>query len=210
MPAQEPTLIRPTLMMSASGAGNPSAREKSKMSYYFTYVLVPCGTKDVEHRVHSLMAKFHNDLQVEQYETECFCDRPGEGFDPDCEECRGTGKYLTTWNPMSMFDCYIIWDSTHVLRNASKNPADWEDEEVFDDDIPDDIGAAVAPLDSLDLERLKLPFAIVDPFGNWHEMDGDWWSENQDSADWKKWRSIAHDLFAKWPNASLVVVNCHS
>lgn len=180
------------------------------MSYYFAYFLVPCGTEDVENRVHSLMAKFHNDFEVEQYETECDCDLLREVPDPDCEMCGGTGKCLTTWNPMSMFDCYVIWDSAHVLRNASKNPADWEDEEVSDDDIPDDIEAAVAPLSSLDLERLKLPFAIVDPLGNWHEMDGDWWSENQDSDEWKEWTSIAHDLFAKWPTATLVVVNCHS
>lgn len=206
MPAQRPTLIRPISIIERS----LSAREKSKMSYYFAYVLAPNGTKDVENRVHSLMAKFHNDFEVERYETECCCDWPGGKFDPDCEECRGTGKYLTTWNPMSKFDSYVIWDSAHVLRNASKNPADWEDEEVFDDDIPDDIGAAVAPLASLDLERLKLPFAIVDPSGNWHEMDGDWWSKYQDSDEWKEWRSTAQDLFAKWPTANLVVVNCHS
>ena len=87
---------------------------------------------------------------------------------------------------MSKFDGYVIWDSAHVLRNASKDPSDLEAEEVFDDDIPDEVTTAMAPLGSLDLGRLKLPFAIVTPSGEWHEMEGDWWSKDQDSAEWKE------------------------
>lgn len=180
------------------------------MAHFSVYVLVSDTTMDVRQEVHHLMAPYHNEFEVREYETDCKCDFGKDGFDPNCEDCGGTGKYLTTWNPMSKFDGYAIWDSAHVLRNASKDPADWEEEETFDEDTPADDEAAVAPLSTLDLERLKLPFAIVTPSGEWHEMDGDWWSEDQDSAEWKEWRKTAHDLLTKSPSAILVVLNCHS
>jgi hypothetical protein len=180
------------------------------MPHFPVYVLVSDTTMDVRQEVHHLMEAYHNEFEVEEYETDCYCDSGKDAFDPNCEDCRGTGKYLTTWNPMSKFDWYAIWDSAHVLRNASKDPSDWEEEETFDDDIPEDEETAIAPLSSLDFERLKLPFAIVTPSGEWQEMEGDWWSEDQDSAQWKEWRKTAHDLFTTWPNVTLVVLNCHS
>jgi hypothetical protein len=152
------------------------------MAHFFVYVLVSGSTKDVRQRVFHLMAPYNNEFEVEEYEADCDCNWPRKAPDPDCEVCGGTGRHFTTWNPMSKFDFYAIWDSAHVLRNASKDPSDWEEEVVYDDDIPDDERLAIAPLGNLDLDRLKLPFAIVTPPGEWHEMPGDWWSENQDFA----------------------------
>jgi hypothetical protein len=177
------------------------------MAHFFVYVLVSGSTIDLRRRVHYLMAPYHNEFEVEEYETECEGDCRRDESDRDCGACNG--RYLTTWNPMCKFDGYAIWDSAHVLRNASRDPSDWEEEEVFDDDIPDDDGAAIAPLSSLDTDRLRLPFAIVTPSGEWHEMDGDWWSEDTGCGEWEDWRRIAHDLYSKWPNSIVVVLNCH-
>ena len=181
------------------------------MSHFSAYVLVSGTTNFVERRVFHLMTPFNNDFEVEEYETECYCNLGSEAPDPDCEECGGTGTHLTTWNPMSNFDGYAIWDSQHVLPNASKNPSDWADEVVVDGDIPDnyDYQAAIAPLSSLDIERLKLPQVIVTPAGGWHEMPGDWYSEDRESADWQEWKSTVKEIYAKWPSAILVVLNCH-
>jgi hypothetical protein len=158
------------------------------MAHFLTYVLVSGSTENVRERVRFLMTPYHNEFEVEEYETECDCAGQGQTPDPDCEECGGgTGKYFTTFNPMCKFDGYNIWDSQHVLPNASKDPSDWEEEEVYDDDIPDDDGAAIAPLSSLNIERLKLPHAVVTPSGDWQEMPGDWYSEDRASADWQQW-----------------------
>jgi hypothetical protein len=179
------------------------------MAHFLTYVLVSGSTKDVRERVRFLMTPYHNEFEVEEYETECDCAGQDQTPDPDCEDCGGTGKYFTTFNPMCMFDFYAIWDSQHVLPNASKNPSDWEEEEVYDDHIPDDDGAAIAPLSSLNIERLKLPYAVVTPSGDWHEMPGDWYSEDRASADWQEWGNTAKEIFEKYANAILVVLNCH-
>lgn len=170
------------------------------MAHFSVYVLVPGSTINVRRRVHHLVAPYHNDFAVEEYETDCYCDLGRNGFDPDCPNCLGTGNYLTTCNPMSKFDGYTIRDSMHALSKASKDPSDV-------DDIRKDDGAAIAPVSSLDLERLKLPFAIVTISGKWHEMDGGWWAKDQ---EWREWRKTVHDLLTRWPHAILVVLNCHS
>jgi hypothetical protein len=124
---------------------------------------------------------------------------------------RRHGSVSHNIQPYVKLDEYVIWDSTHVLRNASKDPSDWEDEVVPDDDVPDDgyDEKAIAPLSSLDIDRLKLPFAIVTPSGEWYEMEGNWWSEDKESAEWKEWRSTVKEIYQKYPNAILVVLRCH-
>ena len=67
----------------------------------------------------------------------------------------------------------------------------------------------MAFLSNLDIEKLELPRVIVTPSGDWHEMQGDWYSGHRDSADWQEWKSTVKEIYAKWPSAILVVLNCH-
>ena len=83
------------------------------MSNFAAYVLVSGSTGGVHRRVHHLMAPFNNDFEVEEYETECDCIEQGQAPDPDCENCSGTGKHLTTFNPMSQLDRYTVADCRH-------------------------------------------------------------------------------------------------
>ena len=182
------------------------------MSYFITYALVSSNTNDVKRSVFQLMEPYDNEYEVEEYETECMCDCGRDEFDPDCEQCAGTGVYRTTWNPMSNFDSYYIWDGEHVLRNASKNPSDWEDEPAIDDNIPDDYDEeeAMAALSDLNIERLELPDVIVTPSGEWHEMPGYWYFDDRESAEWQEWRETVKKILTQWPDAILVVLLCHS
>ena len=66
------------------------------MSYFYVYVLIPGSKKDVGQRVHQLMAPHHSEFEVEEYETECDCTYNRDPFDPDCEQCCGTGSYFST------------------------------------------------------------------------------------------------------------------
>ena len=113
---------------------------------------------------------------------------------------------------MSNFDSYYIWDGEHVLRNASKNPSDWEDEPAIDDNIPDDYDEeeAMAAVGDLNIERLELPHVIVTPSGDWHEIDGDWYPDDRESAEWQEWRETVKKILTQWPDAILVVLLCHS
>ena len=171
------------------------------MSNFAAYVLVSGSTGSVHRRVHHLMAPFNNDFEVEEYETECNCIVHGQAPDPDCEDCGGTGKHLTTSNPMSKLDQSTIADYQHVLQTAARKPSEWAN------DCEDRTG--VAFLSNLNLEKLELPHVIVTPSGDWHEMKGDWYSEDRDSADWQEWESTVKEIYAKWPSAILVVLNCH-
>jgi hypothetical protein len=168
------------------------------MSHFTAYVLVSGSTCRVIERVGHLMAPYDNDFEVEEYETECDCNWQREGYDPHCEVCGGTGRYITTRNPMPKFEDYFVVDIDHVLRDAEKDSSQLTEK------------AAIAPLASLDVDKLKLPRVIVTPSGEWHEMDGDWWSEDQDSADWKQLKNTVKEIYQKYPSAILVVLNCHS
>jgi len=65
------------------------------------------------------MAPYDNAFEVEAYETECGCPGHGQAPDPDCDQCGGTGRHFTTWNPMSKFDGYNVADYYHALRDAA-------------------------------------------------------------------------------------------
>lgn len=45
------------------------------MSHFFTLVLVPNGTEDVEWAVENLLAPFDENLEIDDYQTQCFCIR---------------------------------------------------------------------------------------------------------------------------------------
>src|SRR5208337_5367921 len=171
------------------------------MSHFSAHVLISGSTKYVRERDSYLMAPYDNAFEVEEYETKCDCVGKGQAPDPDCEECGGTGRLLTTWNPMSKFDGYTVADYEHVLQTAARKPSEW------DNDYEDRTGMAF--LSNLDPDKLELPHVIVTPYGEWHEMKGDWYSENRDSADWQQWAKTVKEMYAKWPSAILVVLNCH-
>ena len=172
------------------------------MSRFTAYVLVSGSTNYVRGRVSYLMAPYDDAFEVEEYETECDCIGHRPAPDPDCEDCGGSGKYLTTFNPMAKLDGYTIADYQHVLQAAATKPSEWAN------DYEDRTGMAF--LSNLEIEKLELPHVIVAPAGDWHEMEGDWYSEDRDSADWKQWETTVRGVYQKYPNAILVVLNCHS
>lgn len=50
------------------------------------------------------MAPYNEDLEVDPYERCCLCEDL-EGFDSDqCEDCKGSGTYITRYNPQSKWD----------------------------------------------------------------------------------------------------------
>jgi hypothetical protein len=171
------------------------------MSYFTAYVLVSGSTGYVTRRVRHLMTPYHNEFEVEEYETECDCNWQREAPNPDCEDCGGTGKYLTTFNPMAKLDGYTVADHEDALKTAAIAPSQW--------DADHEDRAAMARLSDLDIDKLKLPEVIVTPSGEWHEMREDLLSENRDSAEWQEWRNIVKEIYRKYPTAFLVVLSCH-
>jgi hypothetical protein len=78
--------------------------------------------------------------------------------DPDCEECQGSGQRLTTYNPDSQWDWWVIggrWNGWLSRTNQLK--------------------ARTAA------QKGKFPFAVVTPDGVWHDKGKmSWWGMASD------------------------------
>lgn len=112
--------------------------------------------------------------------------------DPKCEECNGTGKRKSTYNPKSKWDWYSIggrWNG--CIRNAEESS---EDGFNFGDQYRQ-LGPNVIPvadycdlLESMDTRDSVRSFAVITPDGTWLQKgDMGWWgmvSNEQDAEDW--------------------------
>lgn len=110
------------------------------------------------------------------------------------ESFNAQGEPLSTYNPHSKWDWYVIggrWDGWINDRETSR--------ERIDDNI------ATA---SQVIERGKVPHAIVTPDGQWHERGKmGWWAvlltENE------HWDRQARDIFAAHPDCRVVMLDAH-
>ena len=115
------------------------------MSHFLVAVILPKGSKDVENTVTELLAPFDEQLEVPEYKRPCLCieDIP----DPICKTCNGSGIELTTCNPQSKWDSWVIggrWDAGKNIKLCSE---------------------------------MVEPFAIVTPEGEWIEKgEMGWWA----------------------------------
>ena len=136
--------------------------------------------------------------------------------DPKCDECKGSGTHGSTYNPRSKWDWYAIggrwagtirgeadklpddgfdgtreaWDAKRAVRNAVRVNARLVEE--FPSPVPDEL----------------IPFAVLDPAGEWHERGRmGWFGMVRDESD--DWEERARALFAKHRDALAVAVDVH-
>ena len=109
--------------------------------------------------------------------------------DPTCPECKGTGKYKSTYNPKSQWDWYQVggrWDG--AIKGNSKP-----------------VKALLAGKD-----RGFIPFAIVTPDGEWHEKgEMGWWGLVSNEKNSSKWDKEAIAILGKNKTCVAVGVDCH-
>jgi hypothetical protein len=129
--------------------------------------------------------------------------------DPDCEDCHGTGKHLSRYNPKSQWDWYQIggrWTGFFTPKPGADakigNPG------VMTPEAPE--GTA----DEVYVKDIVLPirktFAFVTPDGVWHERaDMGWWGMTRDEREEeydKEWAAMEAGL---QPDDRLVLCDCH-
>lgn len=113
-----------------------------------------------------------------------FAADPGrDGFDPECEFCAGTGTYLTTANDDGRWDYWRLGVA-----------------EV--DDLGDGTAGGSA-LSSHSCRALALPSDAVDTLDAIVTPDGEWRTCGGEDDD-------AREILADWPEATAVLVDCHS
>ena len=105
---------------------------------------------------------------------------------PDCEECHGTGRTMTTYNPKSKWDWWVIGGRWHGY---------------FD-------GKDVAWVRDTDPEQC--PFAIVTPDGEWHEKgEMGWFGVVSEEKSGEEWRATRDAIYAECLHHVVVGVDCH-
>lgn len=109
----------------------------------------------------------------------------GKG-EPTCEECHGSGKRTTTYNPLSKWDWWQIGGR-------------WQGSMTTD-------GRDVFQLS--ELQNGWKVFAIVTPDGEWHaEGDMGWWGMTSNEDD--KWDRRMYELASAFPEHMGVLIDCH-
>lgn len=121
---------------------------------------------------------------------------------PDCEECDGTGAYMSTYNPQSQWDWYRVggrWDGCLI-----GNPQESENGFNFNKKH-ETVSNNSLPLNEL-LQRYEKTgelftfFALVTPEGKWIEKGNmGWWgmvSNEKNPDDWKEQSLRIYSLYA--------------
>lgn len=77
------------------------------MSHFLTVVLIPEDGNAHDH-VHELLAPYDENLEdCPAHEEECYCVHEGKA-ELTCEECSGSGRYMSTSNPRGYWDYWLI------------------------------------------------------------------------------------------------------
>jgi len=107
--------------------------------------------------------------------------------DPDCQTCHGSGQRLTTYNPESRWDWWVIggrWEGWLGPDNCQ---------------LTLDVAA-----------QLRTPFALVTPNGAWHE-EGQmgWFGRSRHCKEPAAWNAEVEGLLLGHPDALVVACDLH-
>lgn len=132
---------------------------------------------------------------------------------PDCDECNGTGIYLSQCNPDTRWDWWVIggrWDGYLFGPKQQEASCDKEGGFNFGDEhhTPENNCRPVAaiPID----DTHYVPFAILTPENEWVEQgEMGMWANVSNEKDFAQWHGIVKDVLAKYPEHLAVAVDCH-
>lgn len=127
-------------------------------------------------------------LDIEKRTLEKHPDRNAPN--PKCDECKGTGKDRSTYNPDSKWDWYVEGGR-------------------FLDSIPEGGSPVRAILAAWTPQ--SAPFAILTPDGAWHQRaEMGWFGMTRDEAPLNEWRAKAKAILADYADGHIVVgLDCH-
>jgi hypothetical protein len=124
---------------------------------------------------------------------------------PNCDECSGGGTRLSTYNPKSKWDWWVIggrWDGIVVHGAPREGENSRESEEQLDHNA-----ARVSELKESILEYVH---AIITPDGAWHEQGRmGWWGMVMDEKPENVWRNEAATILLTHRGALAVGCDLH-
>jgi len=122
--------------------------------------------------------------------------------DKKCEECKGSGKRMTQYNPQSKWDWYEIggrWDGLLFGQNERGKC-------LLEDNMMSVSGLLIEIQKSNDL----VPFSLLSPDGCWYEKGSmGWWAIVTNAKEQLKWDQEVMELLEQNKECIAVVVDCH-
>lgn len=120
---------------------------------------------------------------------------------PDCEDCNGKGRVLTTRNLHGFWDYYEIGGRWNGWINKKEHEG-WG----VNGSIEENSTKGTESLIDNDL----IPYAIVTPDGKWHAQEGKLFSMDNHSYSNEEWGVIAKQLFAEHEDCLAIGIDYHS
>jgi hypothetical protein len=115
--------------------------------------------------------------------------------DPDCEECGGTGFYMSKDHPEPKWDECSIGQgfAEGILKDCIKSSPE---------------NPNIVPVRDLDLQKLPKPDHILNPEGIWFSEERFLWSKPVMVID-ENWTETVRTLLENHEDSTLVVLNVH-
>lgn len=140
--------------------------------------------------------------------------------DPGCEDCKGSGKVKSTYNPKSKWDWYVIggrWAGT--IRGVEATLPDDENPFTTGDHASaerktaqrNSVLANSLPVSEMatPIDEDKIPFAILTPDGEWHERGRMGWFGMVSGDKEDNWTEEAREILSKHKACLAVAVDVH-
>lgn len=129
---------------------------------------------------------------------------------PECEECHGSGKSKTTYNPKSQWDWYRIggrWDgSIQAKPRESQNGFNFGEEHTYLENN------SVPVLDYVANLKTFTGYALVTPDGVWHQKGSmGWWGMSSGDVSKKTWHAKVRKALKPYADAQhvAILIDCH-
>jgi len=128
--------------------------------------------------------------------------------DVECEYCRGTGKRVSTYNPKSKWDWWVIggrWDGMIQgdYRESEDNGFNFGDDHH-------QLKYNISSVPSLLKHPNSIPFALVLPDGEWAEKgEMGWWGMVSNEKKRTDWESQVVELLTKYADHYIVGCDLH-
>lgn len=148
------------------------------------------------------------DAEAEALEAHAMKGKP----DPKCEDCKGTGKEPSTYNPKSKWDYWRVggrWDGIVSGTEAPSEDNGFNFGRNHEDLVRNSIPVPLF-VDLLAAGKTHLPFALVTRDGEWHEKgDMGWWGMVAGEKKPQDWQGEVARILAAHQDAFIVACDLH-
>lgn len=158
----------------------------------------------------------------EERERDALKAHPMEGKpDPECDKeegCGGSGKRMTTYNPRSKWDWWVVGGRWAGWISDTKVGDEDEDfrahykriAEGFDANLAPNCVASERYLAALRSDKNKIPFALVTPNGEWHERGQmGWFAVVSEQKAPGAWEEQVEAIVAAHPHHLAIAIDFH-